>query len=100
MTDVQKLIKDSIKKDRVAQKRLYELFASRMLSICYRYTQSSEDAQDIFQEGFLKVFENLNKLKNAESIEWWMRKIFINESLKLYHHTVGQGPIENRAKPF
>lgn len=43
------------------------------------------DAHDVFQDGFLKVYENLHQLKNADMLEWWMKRIFINEALKLYH---------------
>jgi RNA polymerase sigma-70 factor, ECF subfamily len=56
-----------------------------MLSICHRYAKSKDDAEDIFQEGFLKVFENLHQVKNVDSMEWWMKRIFINEALKLYN---------------
>lgn len=56
-----------------------------MLSVCYRYTKSKSDAEDVFQEGFLKVFENLKTLKNSGAIEWWMKRIFINTALQQYH---------------
>ena len=64
---------------------MYNLFASRMLSVCHRYSKSKDDAEDIFQEGFLKVFENLKQVRKEDSLEWWMKKIFINEALKLYN---------------
>jgi RNA polymerase sigma-70 factor (ECF subfamily) len=61
------------------------MFASKMLSICHRYAKSKDDAEDIFQQGFLKVFENLHQVKDENALEWWMKKIFINEALKLYN---------------
>lgn len=61
------------------------MFASKMLSVCYRDAKSKDDAEDIFQEGFLRVFENLHQVKNEDSVEWWMKRIFINEALKLYN---------------
>jgi len=85
LRDVEKLIQDSIRGDRGAQKVLYDIFASRMLSVCYRFSGSREDALDVFQDGFLKVFENLKHLKDPNVLEWWMRKIFVNEALQLYH---------------
>jgi RNA polymerase sigma-70 factor (ECF subfamily) len=85
--DTRELIKKCIRNDTGAQQELYYRFASKMLSICHRYASSKDDAEDIFQEGFLKIFENLNQLKNHDLIEWWMKKIFINESLKLYNST-------------
>jgi len=79
------LIKKCIRGDTKAQKELYDTFAPKMLSICNRYAKSTFDAKDIFQEGFLKVFENLKKLKDENALEWWMKKIFVNEALKLYN---------------
>ena len=55
-----------------------------MLSLCYRYAKNKSDAKDIFQEGFLKVFENILQLRNTEAVEWWMKKIFVNEAFKFY----------------
>lgn len=83
--DTSELIKSCIRNDSGAQKELYNLFSSKMLSICHRYAKSKDDAEDIFQEGFLKVFENLNQVKNMDSVEWCMKRIFINEALKLYN---------------
>ncbi len=55
-----------------------------MLSLCYRYAKNKPDAEDIFQEGFCKVYENIQQLRNTEAAEWWMKKIFVNEALKFY----------------
>ncbi len=57
--DESKLIKDCLKGKPVAQRQLYELFAETMLGVCYRYTKSLKDAEDVMQEGFVKVFLNL-----------------------------------------
>ena len=81
--DTKELVNKCIRNDAGAQKELYNHFAPQMLSLCYRYASSPDDAKDIFQEGFLKVFENLNQLKNYDLLKWWMKKIFINEALKL-----------------
>jgi len=83
--DTRELINKCIRNDTGAQKELYNRFAPEMLSICHRYASSKDDAEDIFQEGFLKIFENLYRLKNHDLIEWWMKKIFINEALRLYN---------------
>jgi RNA polymerase sigma-70 factor (ECF subfamily) len=83
--DTRELIKKCIRNDTGAQQELYNRFAPKMLSICHRYASSKDDAEDIFQEGFLRIFENLNQLKNHDLAEWWMMKIFINEALKLYN---------------
>jgi RNA polymerase sigma-70 factor (ECF subfamily) len=76
------LIKECIKDDPEAKKVLYYRFAPQFMGLCCRYAKSKMDAQDILQEGFIKVFENLKSLKNIESLEGWMKKIFVNEALK------------------
>ncbi len=83
--DTKDLILKCIRNDSGAQKELYNRYAPKMLSICYRYASSKDDAEDIFQDGFLKVYENLYQLKDYDLLEWWMKKIFINEALKLYN---------------
>jgi RNA polymerase sigma-70 factor (ECF subfamily) len=80
-SDTRELINRCIRNETGAQKELYDRYAPKMLSICHRYVSSKDDAEDIFQEGFLKVFENLNQIRNSDLIEWWMKKIFINEVL-------------------
>jgi len=60
-----------------------------MLSLCYRYAKNKPDAEDIFQEGFLKVYENIRQLRNTEAVEWWMKKIFVNEAFKFYKKQTG-----------
>ena len=78
------IIQGCVKNDRTCQMQLYEIFAPRMFSVCNRYARNRDDAKDIFQSGFLKVLENISQLRNFESIEWWMQKIFVNEALLLY----------------
>jgi RNA polymerase sigma-70 factor (ECF subfamily) len=79
------LIKNCIDNNTIAQREFYDLFAPKMLSICHRYAESASDAEDIFQEGFMRVFENLHQVKDEKALEWWMKRIFINEALKLYN---------------
>ena len=57
--DHQKLVKDCLKGKPQAQRELYEHFAEIMLGVCYRYTRSMRDAEDVLQEGFIKVFHHL-----------------------------------------
>lgn len=83
----QKLVKNCIKGNTKAQKELYDLFAARMLSVCFRYAKNKIDAEDIFQSGWLKIFEKIHQLKNIDLIEWWMKKIFVNEALQFYNKT-------------
>jgi len=85
MTEEQ-LIKGCREGDRLAQKELYELHARKMLGVCMRYIDNKETAHDILQEGFVKVFFNLNSYQGNGSFEGWMRKIFVNCALEYLRH--------------
>jgi RNA polymerase sigma-70 factor (ECF subfamily) len=54
--DTQKLVKECIREIPAAQRQLYDHFAESMLGVCYRYTKSMDDAEDVLQDGFVKVF--------------------------------------------
>ncbi len=75
------LIKRCIKKDRAAQAELYGLYAPTMLGICYRYTKNREDAEDILQEGFVKVFQHMEQFQQKGVFEAWLRRIMVNTAI-------------------
>ena len=79
-----RLVKKCIKGETKAQKELYDLFSAKMLSTCYRYARNKTDAEDIFQTSWLKVYENIHQLRNTDLLEWWMKKIFVNEAFLFY----------------
>ena len=57
------LLKECLKRRPEAQRRLYDHFAPSMLGICFRYTKSLSDAEEVLQEGFIKVYKNINKFE-------------------------------------
>jgi RNA polymerase sigma-70 factor (ECF subfamily) len=75
------LVKACIKNDRQAQQNLYSQYASNMLGLCYRYTKSLHDAEDVLQEGFIKVFKNLHQYKRDGELGAWIRRIMVNTAL-------------------
>jgi RNA polymerase sigma factor (sigma-70 family) len=79
--DHQKLVKDCLKGKSQAQRELYELFAQPMLGVCYRYTRSVRDAEDVLQEGFIKVFHHLQQYKQEGNLGAWIRRIMVNTAL-------------------
>lgn len=81
MEDFSKLIKACVSEDRKAQKKLYDLFASRMMMICLRYSKSEPEAEDILQESFIKIFKNLKNLREYSNIAAWIKRIVINTAL-------------------
>ena len=76
-----KLIDGCRRKDRSAQKALYEQMAGKMLSLCCRYMKDRMEAEDVLVTSFMKVFDRIGQFKNEGSFEGWVRKIVVNESL-------------------
>jgi len=66
------------------QKLLYNHFSPTMFGICLRYANDYHQAEDILQEGFIKVFNNLHRFRKEGSFEGWMKRIFINTAIEYY----------------
>jgi RNA polymerase sigma factor (sigma-70 family) len=81
MTEHLALVKSCLKGKAAAQKQLYESFAPVMLGVCYRYTRSLEDAEDVLQEGFVRVFKFLSQYKKECDLGAWIRRIMVNTAL-------------------
>ena len=80
MTDEQ-IVKGCIEKNAIAQKNLYEKFVRKMMGVCLRYCDSTEEAEDVVQNGFISVFDNIESFKGTGSLEGWVRKIMVNTAL-------------------
>jgi RNA polymerase sigma-70 factor (ECF subfamily) len=68
--------------DRRMQEELYRRFSPRMYGVCLRYASSAEEAEDILQEGFIKVFKKLESYRGDGSFEGWIRRIFVNTAIE------------------
>jgi RNA polymerase sigma-70 factor (ECF subfamily) len=104
----QELIKACLKGKRSGQKELYDKYAPKMFGICLRYAKNYHLAEDLLQEGFIKVYRNLGGFKGTGSFEGWMRRIFVNTAIEHYRknnllYSVSEpteaeaGPVENGA---
>jgi RNA polymerase sigma factor (sigma-70 family) len=80
MTEAE-LIYHCQKQNAASQKLLYEMYAAKMLSVCMRYINEKTEAEDVLQEGFIKIFANILHFRNEGSFEGWMRRIFVNTAL-------------------
>lgn len=80
--DELQLIDGCKKQDRKSQQLVYEKYARVMFGICLRYSPDRETAQDLLQDGFIKVFMNISSFENKGSFEGWMKRIFINLALE------------------
>lgn len=76
------LISGCIRGDRQMQEELYNRFSGKMYAVCLRYAGNPDDAQDLLQEGFIKVFRNLHKFRAEGSFEGWIRRVFVNSSIE------------------
>jgi RNA polymerase sigma factor (sigma-70 family) len=81
MTSDQTLIDGCAKNDRACQRLLYDRYARKMFMICLRYTRTSAEAEDVLQEGFVKVFNGLKSFRGDAKLQTWLTRIFINASL-------------------
>ncbi|GAA4822976.1 RNA polymerase sigma factor [Algivirga pacifica] len=85
------LIEGCIRGKRKAQQLLYERYAANMLAVAARYSKSLEEAEDVLQEAFIKVFQKMNTYEGKATIGAWIKRIVINTALnnqrkKLYEH--------------
>ena len=87
------LIKGCLEGDRRAQEYLYQRFSPKMYGVCLRYAGKAEDAQDILQDGFVKIFKNLHMYRGDGSFEGWIRRIFVNTAIEHYRRQVNLYPV-------
>lgn len=88
----QLLIQGCVDRNRTYQTELYNLYASKMLGICLRYSRSREEAEEILQEGFLRVFNYIKNYKGTGSFEGWIKKIMVNCALLQYRNASHHHP--------
>ena len=92
------ILEGCLRNDSVAERELYNTYSPKMLAVCFRYAHSREDAEDMLQEAFIKVFTQLRTFENRGSFEGWIRRIVVhtcintlkknkkfNESVDLIH---------------
>jgi RNA polymerase sigma-70 factor (ECF subfamily) len=94
------ILQGCLRNDAPAQRELYNRFSPKMLAVCYRFGHSREDAEDMLQEGFIKVFSQIHTFRNQGAFEGWVRRIIVhtcinnlkknkkfNESVDIIHAT-------------
>lgn len=78
------LVNGCIRNDRAAQRKLYEMYYGKMMGVCLRYANDSNQAKDILQDGFIKVFGNLDRYNFNGSFEGWVRRIIVNTAIDYF----------------
>ena len=90
------LIKGCIDGNRRMQEELYRRFSPRMYAVCLRYASSSDEAEDILQEGFIKIFKKLDSYRGDGSFEGWIRRIFVNTAIEHFRRRRYLQPVSEK----
>ena len=77
------ILKGCLENDATAQRELYNKFSPKMLSVCYRFAHNREDAEDMLQEGFIKVFTQIHSFENRGAFEGWIRRIIVHTCINI-----------------
>jgi len=82
MTDLSEIVEACKRGEELARKMLYEHYSTRMRAVCFRYLGNEADTEDVLHECFLKVFTKIGQFTGTGSFDGWMKRIFINASLR------------------
>jgi len=102
---LERIIQGCKKADAQAQQELYAKYKDILFGICRRYLRQVEDAEDVFVEGFYKIFNKIDGFKGEGSFEGWMKRIMINESLmhlrkkKVFHLSIESDNVQVQFQP-
>jgi RNA polymerase sigma factor (sigma-70 family) len=81
----EEMINGCIDGNRICQRELYDRNASKMLGVCMRYAKDRAEAEDMLQEGFIKVFKNISRFRNEGSFEGWIRQIMVFTAINMFN---------------
>lgn len=84
MSEINKIIKGCLAGNRRDQELLYRRHSAKLYAVCLQYSGNDEEARDILQEGFIKIFENLHQYKHEGSFDGWLRRITVNTALERF----------------
>jgi RNA polymerase sigma factor (sigma-70 family) len=79
------IFEDCKRKDSQAQRMLYHLYKVKFMGLCRRYAASREEAQDILQEAFIKIFMRIHQVETSDKLESWMRSVVVHTAVDGYH---------------
>ncbi|HTJ10909.1 MAG TPA: sigma-70 family RNA polymerase sigma factor [Dinghuibacter sp.] len=77
------LLQGCLHKDAAAQQEFYNRYSPKMLSVCYRFAKNREDAEDMLQEGFIRIFSQIHQFQHKGALEGWIRKIIVHTCINL-----------------
>jgi RNA polymerase sigma factor (sigma-70 family) len=77
------LLHGCLHKDAAAQQEFYSRYSPKMLSVCYRFAKNREDAEDMLQEGFIRIFSQIHQFQHKGALEGWIRKIIVHTCINM-----------------
>jgi len=80
--DIEEIVQGCVAGDRIAQHRLYKLYVEKMFVVCMRYGKDVSEAEDILQDGFIRVFRKIDTFKGTGSLEGWIRRVVVNTAIR------------------
>ena len=86
-SSVSSLVKACQQQDPRAQTVFYERYKSRMTGICRRYAKTVAEADDIFQDAFVKIFNSIGDLKDPDAVDGWVKVTVVRTAINYYHRT-------------
>lgn len=93
----EELVKGCAKEVRKFQALLYEKFNRKMFAVCYRYAKDRDQALDMLQEGFIKVYNHIGNFNHTGSLEGWIRRIMVNTSINHLRKDKNHADVEDYA---
>ncbi len=102
----EELVFGCVRKEAQAQEYLFKTFSGKMLGLCSRYADSTEEAEDIMQDAFVKIFQKIDTFKGNGSLEGWMKRIMVNTALdafrknKNFRHSIDIETIEYTSETY
>lgn len=82
--ELEKIIEGCIKKKRKAQDAFFQKYNGLLFGVCLRYTKNHFEAEDVLQEGLVKIYKNMHMYSEGKSFEGWIRRIMINTAITYY----------------
>ena len=94
LTD-EEVYKGCLRNDRKAQATFYQRYKGRFFGICWRYAHCREDAEDLFQEAFIKVFKHIREVRSEKDVSAWVRRVIVNTCINHYRKQVNFEDLEH-----
>jgi RNA polymerase sigma factor (sigma-70 family) len=92
-SEEERMVRGCVKGQPLHQEALYNLYYRKMFGVCLRYAPDRETAEDILQDGFVKVFKNIGSFEGKGSLEGWIRRVIVNTALEMLRKKSNMYPV-------